>query len=255
MRKYYQTDWQGIQLASIAPLSSRSLPGSGFYQAFYDEFFSRYSQWTDLSAEWRQGKERCAAHVMSMAGQSGRLLSIGCGIGYMEHCLRSHCSHYDLFIHEVASSAWKWIGSEVPDDRKLLGFVPQCLPSGVTFDLIYLSAVDYAFDDEALVALLSAVRPLLRTDAGEHGKCLIISASYEPMPTTVRARLWSWLRRGKALVAAGLDRLGIRPRGQFWGWLRTREEYRALMQRAGLTDITDGFVDSKEHGYYWIAGG
>jgi hypothetical protein len=254
MRAMFETEWQDIQLASVAPLSSRRLAGPDFYRAFYDAFFARYASWDDLSASWRREKERCADLVISGVRDGAKILSVGCGLGYMEHYIRTTRPSHELFIHEVTPAAWRWIRSDVAEDRMCLGMIPDCLPPDVRFDLVYLSAVDYAMTDDALVALLSGIRSRLSNGGAEGGKCLIISASFDETPATLARRARRAASRLKAIGAAALDRLGVRARGQLWGWARTRAEFHALMQRAGFRDIVDGFVSGDHRGQYWISG-
>jgi hypothetical protein len=156
-----------------------------------------------------------------------------------------------LFIHEVAPSAWRWIGEEFPGDHKFTGLIPACLPDGARFDVVYLGTVDYPLDDQALVGLLSALRRFLTPGRGQ---CLLISGSFEETSLTFKERAVSMAQSLKAAAAAGLDLAGLRPRGQFWGWLRTQREYQSLMQRAGYSDIEDGFIDPEQRAHYWIAG-
>jgi hypothetical protein len=251
MRRCYQTEWQDIQFSDFSKLSSTNLARPTFYQAFYKEFFRRYQDWAQLSPGWLKQKERCAELVLARSGDGAKILSVGCGLGTMEHCLHAQNPQLDLFIHEVASSAWRWIGAEFAAERKFLGPIPGCLPDGIRFDLVYLSAVDYALEDDALVGLLVALRPFL-TDRG--GQCLLISASFQATPVSLAEKIMSLLRGLKAFVAAVLDMFGLRPRGQFWGWIRTQEEYRSLMRRAGYRDIEEGFIDPDKRTHYWIAG-
>lgn len=246
----YQTDWQNIPFAEFAELSSTELAGPAFYEAFYREFFQRFRSWEDLAPSWRQSKEDCAAFILKRTPRPVRILSIGCGLGIIEHFMRTHDPSVDLFVQEVAPSAWRWIDREFADSKKLTGHVPACLPPDILFGLVFLSAVDYALDDASLSALLRAVRPHL----AESGQCLIISASFERTPLSMAehaAAVWS---RGKAVAASILDWIRIRPRGQFWGWTRTQAEYRAAMRRAGFEQIEDGFVDGTAASGYWIAG-
>jgi len=251
MRRYHQTEWQDIQFSDFSRLSSTNLAGPTFYQAFYEEFFRRYQRWGQLSSDWLKQKERCAELVLARSGDGARILSVGCGLGTMEHYLHVRNPQLDLFIHEVAPSAWRWIDGEFAAERKFLGLIPGCLPDGIRFDLVYLSAVDYALDDGALVGLLAALRQFL---AAPGGQCLLISASFQITPVSAAARVVSLLRRLKALAAAALDAFGLRPRGQFWGWLRTQEEYRSLLRRAGYGNIEDGFIEHEDQAQYWIAG-
>jgi hypothetical protein len=250
MKKFYQTEWQGIQFSDFAKLSSRNPAGPEFYQAFYKEFFKRYKSWAQLSLSWRKEKESCAEMILDLAGAYSRTLSVGCGLGYMEHWIHAQAPQHDLFIHEVAPSAWQWVGIEFTEEHKLLGLIPNGLPKDILFNLVYLSAVDYTLDDDALVGLLSAIRPFLL----DGGQCLLISASFQDTPATITDIAMSVLRRIKALTAAPLECLGLRHRGQFWGWTRTQKEYYSLMRCAGYRDIKDGFVDSENRAHYWISG-
>ena len=147
----YQTSWQGIEFSSFSNPSSTNLAGPEFYQAFYEEFFRRYRNWEQLSPTWLKGKERCADFVLARSGVGAKILSVGCGLGAMEHYMHAQEPRHDLFIQEVAPTAWRWVGAEFTADRKYLGFIPACLPSGIQFDMVFLSSVDYALDDDALV--------------------------------------------------------------------------------------------------------
>ncbi len=251
MRELYQTEWQGIHFSELAKLSSTNLAGPEFYQTFYEEFFKRYQDWEQLSPSWRMGKQRWAEFVLARGGAGSKILSVGCGVGAVEHYMHSQNPQVDLFIHEVAPSAWRWIAEEFPGDHKFTGLIPACLPAGIRFDLVYLAAVDYALEDDVLVSLLAALRPFL-TKA--QGQCLLISASFEETPATFKENAVWLLRRFKALATAALNVVGLRPRGQLWGWIRTQEEYRSLMRRAGYRAMEDGFIDPDRRSHYWIAG-
>ena len=51
-----------------------------------------------------------------------------------------------------------------------------------------------------------------------------------------------------------LDSIGLRSRGQFWGWMRTRDEYRSLVNDAGFSEIKDGYIEISGQPTYWIEG-
>lgn len=251
MRKLYQTEWQNIPFSDFASPSSKKLAGGDFYEAFYVEFFRRYQNWGQLSSKWRQSKKTWANFIATRMRNRSRVLSVGCGLGFVERCLSAQNPEIDLTIHEIAPSSWRWVEHEFAADRKLTGRIPECFPKNAQFDLIYLGTVDYALDDESLVGLLAALRGYI---AQPNGECLLISASFERTPETpsdiARARLGDV----KELAKDVLGKFGLRPRGQFWGWIRTQAEYQSLMQRAGYRDIQDGFIDSETREHYWIAG-
>ena len=251
IKKLYQTEWQDIRFSDFAELSSAKVAAPEFYQRFYEEFFKRYQDWEQVSPSWRGGKERWAEFILARIEADSRVLSVGCGLGAVEHYIHSQNPQLDLSIHEVAPSALRWIGQEFPEDHKFTGLIPACLPEGVRFDLIYLATVDYPLDDDVLVGLLAALRRFLTPG---RGRCLLISGSFEDTPGTLKDRAVLLKQRLKAVAAAGLDIAGLRPRGQLWGWIRTQREYRALMQRAGYSNIEDGFVDPDQRTHYWIAG-
>jgi hypothetical protein len=249
----YQTRWQDIQFSSFAELSSTNLAAPEFYQAFYEAFFRRYQNWGQLSEDWRGRKERCAELIVTRSRAGSKILSVGCGLGVMEHYLHAENPQLDLFIHEVAPAAWRWVGADFPDERKFLGTIPDCLPKDMRFDLVYLAAVDYALDDDALIGLLAAIKPFL-IGGGAGAGCLLISASFQDTPATLKDKAVSLVRGLATALSAVLDSCGLRSRGQFWGWSRTRDDYRSLLRRAGYGDIEDGFIDAGSRQQYWIAG-
>ena len=253
MNKTYQDEWQGIPFSEFFETSSSSIASREFYQAFYVEFFKRYQNWEELAPWWRQEKELWAQFVLDQIDEGAKVLSVGCGLGAMEHFMRSSNPNLDLSIHEVAPSAWGWIASEFPEDHKFLGLIPDCLPKGIAFDFIFLSGIDYALDDDEMVGLLAAIRPFL-SDTAQAGRCLLLSGSFEETPVTLTAKLFFLWRAARRFGAMLLDGCGLRPRGQFWGWRRTQREYQALMRRAGFRDIEDGFISPEQRPHYWILG-
>lgn len=254
MRKLYETEWHGIPFSSVTTVSSQRLADVQFYRRFYEEFFKRYSAWNDLPEFWRDDKRRCAALVVSHALRPSRILSVGCGLGFMEHCISAAAPSHELFIHEVAAPAWRWITREIPADHRYLGLIPECLPAGAEFDLVYLSAVDYALPDERLIGLLSSIRLVLSESGPERGECLIVSPSYQPEPATLTQTARTLAGGVKARAVAAIEYLGFCARGQFWGWARTRSDYQRLMRQAGFDVIRDGFVPHTSRPTFWVSG-
>ncbi|MBX7148122.1 class I SAM-dependent methyltransferase [bacterium] len=241
----FQNEWQGIQFSDFAVISSQNLADSDFYSKFYIEFFKRYQNWNEISQSWRGVKEACADFVIKKC-KTGKVLSVGCGLGFMEHYIRSLNTGVDLYVHDVTPHAWKWVGSEFGDDHKLLGYIPECLPKRVLFDLVYLSVVEYAFDTDSLVRCLADIRSCLVPGKGQ----LLIFGSLEDVPASMKGHVISKGRKVKAFLRACLEKTGLFHRGQFWGWGRTRKEFQDIMNRAGYTSFEEGFVGEQ----YWISG-
>lgn len=247
MRRFYQTEWQQIVFSSFYKVSSKTLAGPEFYDAFYRVLFEKYPDYEALDPDWRENKAAIARFIRNTLPPTGRVLSVGCGLGYVEHCLLAETDgQLALEVEEMAAASLKWLQQELPEERIHRTGLPAREVFGDGFDLIYLSAVDYALDDASLISLLTGLRACLRSG----GRCLVISASF----VDVSNPAISVAQGLKDFLAELLDRLGLRTRGQFWGWGRNRAEYQDVMRRAGYEDTLDGFIDANSKNTYWISG-
>lgn len=242
--RFWQLEWQGIDFREIAQLSSTEMAGPEFYAAFYEALFRRVASFDDLDPDWRAKKDVIAKFIHRQTNEGMRVLSVGCGLGYIEHRLQKLSGgSINLHVHEVAHTALRWIAAEWPPERLHVGLLPHCLRAeNAHYDLIYLSAVDYALDDDGLVSLLAVLGEMLTAN----GRILLISASF------LEHDWRTPFRTVKRIIAAVQERLGMGSRGQLWGWLRSRAEYHALLARAGYADHTDGFIC--QQGPYWVMG-
>ena len=256
MRRFYQESWQGIPFTSFSHISFFHLAEPKFYATFYEELFRRFKDWDDLPAVWRQNKRKdaqwLAARLREQAALrpegSGplRVLSIGSGVGYMEHCLVEEMSADELELHvnEPSTVSMRWLRRHVPNERMYIGMPPACLPPDVFYDVIYLSAVDYSIPTRELQHLLGELRAQLVPG----GQLICLSASLLQEDSFIG----SFVNALKIVIRGFLHFLGIR-RQQFWGWRRTRDEYRALLRKADFRHLEDGWL---EDGFetYWIRG-
>ena len=245
MKRMYQTGWQRIQFTDFAKLSTTELAGGEFYNAFYRELFLRYGGYDELDMSWRRNKQEIVDWIAKRTPAVSRILSVGCGLGYMEYCLyRDHRHNIELHVQDYASDALSWLRQELPDERiHLVGWACK----NDLFDLIYMSAVDYAVPQDEMIKLLSDQNAQLR----EGGACLLISASFlEECPPAIQ-KIKGW---GKGIVKRVLEAFDLYHRGQFWGWQRTKLEYRELMAKAGYIDVADGFIETPNQRTYFIEG-
>jgi len=243
MKRMYQTEWQDIQFADFGKLSATKLPDADFYNAFYQELFRRYNEFEELDDIWRRNKGELAEWIANRVSLGSRLLSVGCGLGYMERCLhRDHGQLLELHVQDFASYAMIWLEDELPKGRIHLagggaGF----------FDLIYLSAVDYAIPQNEMISLLSDLKCQLR----EGGICLLISASFLE---ECRSPIQKIIGCIKDFVKNILELFNLYNRGQFWGWQRTQSDYLELMSKACYKDVVDGFIETPNQRAYFIEG-
>lgn len=252
MRGFYQESWQGIPFTAISHLSFFHLAESKFYSAFYEELFRRYSDWEDLPSDWRQNKRHNARWLMGRMAELERsrtedrplrVLSIGSGVGYMEHFLLTEKPDMELHVNEPSTVGLKWLRQHLSAERIYIGMPPVCLPSDVKYDMIYLSAVDYGIPQREFRFLLSELRAQLLPG----GELVCLSASLLEEDSMIGG----FVNAIKIGIRAVLHFLGVR-RQQFWGWRRTRTEYRQLFTQAGFTSVDDGFLDDGNE-TYWIA--
>ena len=90
MKKFWQKNWFGIDFGENFETSSLVLPNSKFYNAFYKEFFTRYSGYNDLNKQWRIKKDIVSNWILSQTNKEDSILSIGAGLGYIEQKLYMH---------------------------------------------------------------------------------------------------------------------------------------------------------------------
>lgn len=120
MKRFYQTEWQNIQFSDFATLSETELAGAEFYNAYYHKLFQRHGGYDELDASWRRNKKELADWIAAqlMTGVRASILSVGCGLGYMERCM--HCDHgdnFELHVSDYASNALTWLRQELPVNR------------------------------------------------------------------------------------------------------------------------------------------
>jgi len=247
MKSMYQTEWQGIQFTDFAnKISTTELAGAEFYNAFYRELFRRYGGYDELDVSWLRNKQELAEWIAKRTPEGSRILSVGCGLGYMERCLhRDHGQNIELHVQDYAADVLTWLRHELPDER--IHLVGEGVGGSDLFDLIYLSALDYAIPQDEMISLLSDQKAQLC----EGGVCLLISASFlEECPSAIQ-QIRGW---GKDVAKRILEAFGLYHRGQFWGWQRTQSEYRELMIKAGYSDVADGFIETQNQRSYFIEG-
>lgn len=240
MKKLYEHSWHGIPFSTVARLDRTKVADATFYEAFYREFFRRYRDWSGLDPVWIKYKLAVAEFILRrIPDKSAPTLSVGCGLGFVERHLAER-GVSGLEINDSSTASLQWLSPLISESRIHIGDVPDCLPREKRYDLIYLSAVDYCFDNNGLASFLSRLGERL----SRRGRCLVVSGSFDP---------GGWVRNARYLVRRTLEFLGIlRGHGQLWGYFRTRREYRGILQAAGYTGIEDGFL---ENGAYWIEGG
>lgn len=247
MKVIYEKEWFGIPFESFYVCDSKKLPGPHFYQRFYDVLFEKYKDWESLEYVWSYNKRETAKFILDRIPSKGNILSVGCGIGVIEKYLYESGVR-GLEIQDISESSMRWIRGILPERNIHVGIFPQCLDSDKLFDYVFLSTVDYNFDQDDWVNTLRAVRCKLR---GE-GRCLVVSPNYERPGW----HYWEIKNNFKVLIKKILSIFKLYQLGQFWGWRRSREEFEAAMTAAGFVNLEQGIqnLGSGNLEVYWIEG-
>lgn len=232
MRRLYQKEWFGIPFSSFSGMSRRHMAGKDFYDKFYDKFYEKYSSYDELPAGWKKQKKMIADHLLDNSDRNMTILSVGCGIGYIEHILRSH--DRDVVVVEPSSKATAFL-NKGKGIKICHGLFPECLPDEPQrFDLMYLVDTDYVFDQRELTDLMKSAKKHCRT---------IIFVSI------LRKNLF--LETIEDALIRILSFLRLREMGQFWGYLRTADEFMNCLKKAGYTDLESGILGDAS---YWVRG-
>lgn len=226
---FWQQEWHGIQFSTLStPMSSAALASSNFYSVFYDAFFEKYSSFADLDAGWRRIKSETAAKLAELLPPSAKVLSYGCGLGYVEYVLGQlridlHLSGYDFSNHWV-----DMLNKETHSIRQVGKVAPN------EYDVIYLVQVLYALPFSEGVALLISMRSSLR----EGGRIILFNTSVTPAENGILANeAPELLAKIKDIVRPAyfrlLSLLGLNNK-QFWGWHRNNASYTKMLRDAGF---------------------
>lgn len=241
MKKIYEREWLGIEFSDFAELSSAKLADDKFYKKFYYEFYRKYHSFSELPQPYLKSKNIIAQHLFALVKDKSRILSIGCGNGYVEHRLALLLVEYSrqnardgeqqIVAIEPNIQASQWISEG--NVRLVCGFFPDALDKNENFDFVYASVIDYVFtDDEYLKFLKSVV---------EFGvKDFLLTDVFTPPELTPLQRLKTYV---KELFLFLLEKR------QLWGYLRTIDEHRMMLIKAGFKKIEIGEF---QHGGHWI---
>ncbi len=184
----------------------------------------KYKRYDELPDDWKSGKREVAQHLATLICRRTRVLSIGCGNGYIEQLLVDEHSFGGAIVAlEPNISCSQWVNK----DRISLvhGKFPDAIPDPATFDFAYAASIDYVFSDDQYLKFLRSIR--------ESGiKDFLLTIVITP-DTSFKGTVRYWLSR----LA---PRFGLRKQGQLWGYLRTPMEHRLMIEKAGLFIVEAG---------------
>lgn len=137
------------------------------------------------------------------------MLSVGCGLGYVEQRLsHQYGERIELHVQDYASQGLQWLKQVLSGYR-----IHEVFRGNYQFVLIYLFVVDYSIPDAELTDFLLS----LRCHLCNGGALLMVSASY--LDGSAGTLVVAYV---KDVARSILEAMAICPRRQFWGWMRSR---------------------------------
>jgi SAM-dependent methyltransferase len=235
MRKLYQKSWFGIDFKDLpVKMSNQEVAGVDFYTHFYQEFYKRFDSYKQLPKYWLDLKDEIVEHLSSVV-KDKKVLSIGCGNGYIEHKLFQNNITNHIVAIEPGNVSAKWVNKEAI--ILLDGLFPQAIENDYRaedFDLVYASGIDYVFNDQQYDKFLKSIRHF------GFDKFLL---------TEIFVSNNDFISLFKHHIKNALSLLGLYDKGQLWGYLRSIDEHKRYLNRAGFHHLE---VGQYKHGGYWI---
>ncbi len=232
MQKIYVSSWLGIDFKTLPiELSAKKLADASFYEAFYKNFFSEVSSFNEIEdPEYVPRKEILLNHLIRLTSNKKKILSIGCGLGFLEIELAKKNNSLDITAIDPGCAS-EFL--EHSDINVLKGTFPDVLcKNSRPFDFVYASSIDYAFSNKEYEDFLKSVI--------DFGIEEIFLLDLYP-PTT------SYISKIKILIKELLISLGLYNPGQFWGYSRTLKEHMKISRKAGFSVFKAG---QNAHSYW-----
>ena len=240
MKKMYQTEWQGIKFNEFYALSENQLADSDFYNSFYKEFFNKYNDYKELNSNWIKQKETIADFIIReflKENKQKKIFSIGCGIGIIEKKIFEE-GYKNIEIQEVSHDSLLWIKKIIPQKQIHIGFLNEITP-GDKYDIIYMVAVDYVFEQKEYTDFLKQIKRYL----SNNGSIVVISASFYN---------YSLVNEIKSILSYLIKILINKKKSkQFWGYSRAARDYRNALKKSGYNQLSEGFINKQ---IYYIKG-
>ena len=226
-KTFWQSEWQNIKFSTLnVPLTIFKRPSSLFYDAFYKELFVKYKNFEELPFNWRKNKADTAKVIGDIIGNVSSVLSIGCGLGFLEKNLVETNPTLNIDTFDFSEVAKKWL-----NDTKDINCLTK-LDSASKYEFIYCAQLLYALSNTEIKELADFVLKHLEED----GRFLTVDTSINASensskPIGAKRHLLSSIKNYLRPFYYLFFRRGS---VQFWGWQRDNNEIIKLFESNGL---------------------
>ncbi len=212
----WEFEWQNIKFCDLSiKLNFFRRASAEFYSAFYEELFSRYKGYDDLPKIWQENKFETAREISKLLNDQMKIMSIGCGLGYIERSLVNLNSEINIDAYDFSLIATKWLEKiqrvevihELIEEKK--------------YDFIFCTQLLYALSDKEIKDLAILLKSLL-----EDGSIFMtVDASANNTENGYSVNKESLVEHIKNILRHYYYLLFVkRHKAQFWGWQRDNQE-------------------------------
>ena len=226
----WDSSWHRIQFSSLnVKLKFFSRASAQFYEKYYDKLFEEYKGFEELPSDWQDIKKGTVDGISKLIGNEKRLLSIGCGIGYVEQDLLLRYPNLRIDGYDFAPNAGKWL-------RSVKGFNElKYFPSNGGYSFVYSTQLLYALSNKELEEFSRSIKNALEQD----GVFLTVDTSSRPSENglpdeSVGQKLRSYLKNFiRPVFLFCFHRKNL----QFQGWLRENKDIIKCFEKNGFVVI------------------
>ncbi|MBW8308957.1 MAG: hypothetical protein K0M45_04885 [Candidatus Paracaedibacteraceae bacterium] len=229
--KFYQKEWFGENLEGLAKHYGHKLTdlaGDQIYRAVYQKLLS--NQFTNISENWILKKE-ALSHYLSNILKSFKIehphiLSVGCGVGIVEHFLIRQGFNIDL--QECQDLSIQYLHTKFPEEYKSINFIESLDLKQIDnscYNVVMAITSTYCLPNTILASFLDSINRITSSNG--------YFIWYETVLT-------------KQEIINALKNLvrGRTTEGLFWGWKRSTSSMIKLAKQHGFNLVKKSFLDS-----------
>ncbi len=230
---FQQHHWLGINFSELGSvLDPNKVADSDFYESFYRTIKLTYPTYKDLPQDWRIKKDLDATLLSSLVEQGSKILSYGCGIGYLESGIIDKVGPF--FVTDFSPVILHYR----PDLSSYFLNLNEIFAH--SFSHILLNQAVYAFDGDSITKLIVALSKLLSPTGKliitfnevENHQALKVRAFIQSF--MIKKRIPQFLKYFFSLATQNNQKQG---QGQGWGYLRTKKEMISLCNRCNFARV------------------
>jgi SAM-dependent methyltransferase len=221
---FYQREWHNVPFEELPEISYSTIAGPEFYSRFYHSLLSRPAS---PSPQWIEQKRKIgrllATEFLNTRDSSAGLhaFSVGAGLGIVEGEL---CDHgYTCDALECEQNSLAWLKEHYPKVRVLVGDGRYLPCRSESYDLVFMSGVDYCFDRVQYRQVLNEMRRIVKPDGRVMNVCLSnlsIKGIVRGIAKTMLSPILPFSQDSQSQV--------------LWGYQRTAGEHIKVGREAGL---------------------